>query len=161
MLIAAVSPPIRRTKTNRSCTVEALIRPRYETANLPEIMPTELLDRMSIRDKLTVEYYLAELSHCRCTIDRQIGDVLTLHIRHHTDAPEEAMQISQNEAGDGQSCLRRHSDGSYPLQVQQTVCVHVRLLLVPILDDKTYCCDMYLRQCTCRQRCSCCSLLWL
>ena len=59
---------------------------------------------------------------------------------HHS---EEAMQPSQNEAGDGQSYPHRHSDGSYPLQVKQTVCVHVRLLLVSILDDNTYCCDMF------------------
>ena len=53
---------------------------------------------------------------------------------HHS---EEAMQTSRNEAGDGQSYPRRHSDGSYPLQVKQTVGVHLLLLLVTMLDDKT------------------------
>ena len=75
---------------------------------------------------------------------------------HHSEG---AMQTSGNEAGGGQSYPSRHSDGAYPLQVKQTVGVHVLLLLVTMLDDKTYCCDMFCKVVAVEQNAHACIVL--
>ena len=69
------------------------------------------------------------------------------------------MQTSGNEAGGGQSYPSRHSDGAYPLQVKQTVGVHLLLLLVTMLDDKTYCCDMFCKVVAVEQHAHACIVL--
>ena len=62
------------------CNVQSVAFGSYiinKALEVAEIKALELLERMSIRDKLTVEYYLAELSHCRCTIERRTNGQTT------------------------------------------------------------------------------------
>ena len=53
---------------------------------------------------------------------------------HHS---QEAMHTSRNEAGDGHSHPHRHNDDSDTLLDKQTPGVHILLLLVTMLDDKS------------------------
>ena len=38
---------------------------------------------MAIRDRLTVEYFIAEIGHCRCAVERQSMETAKLMILCH------------------------------------------------------------------------------